>query len=76
MEASGQSLLLNGRLMDNSLLRRRDLSGGRGEGLLDMNFREIKEAVTLRRKRKIGGIGFEPMTSSVSRKRSTPEPTA
>ena len=54
--------------MDNSLLRRRDLSGGRGEGLLDMNFREIKEAVTLRRKRKIGGIGFEPMTSSVSRK--------
>jgi hypothetical protein len=30
----------------------------------------------LRRNLKIGGSGFEPLTSSVSRKRSTPEPTA
>jgi len=43
--------------------------------------RTLKEAVTIGVNLHIGGnlvggTGFEPVTSSVSRKRSTPEPTA
>jgi hypothetical protein len=41
------------------------------------HYLKIKEALTLISYLKpIGGTGFEPVTSSVSRKRSTPEPTA